>query len=227
MSKQCNCQPSQLPDAEEVSWPCPALGHPECRTAPKEPCLVRARGKQTLVQPSEIPILPPLAKHVASDNKQGVLRPVETHVHVCSWVLMVHWVKQRGFPLCLWHSSSTETDNYFSAKSKAVRKMSGKDSSVTTSFNLSWQVKRNINCLFMSSPPTADWCRIPCRVALKRKVGVIICLKYFSSFQVLFQKLSEDCHSTDVLVRHIHPLPFSTGVYSPVIYTVFPAMTVS
>lgn len=100
----------------------------------------------------------------------------------CSWMLTVHLVKWRGPPRCLQHSSSMGTDGNFSAKCKAVKKMSEEDSSVTTFFNLNWQVKRNINCLFMSSPPTADWCRIQFKVALKCKVGVIICLKYFSSF---------------------------------------------
>lgn len=100
----------------------------------------------------------------------------------CSWMLTVHPVTRRGSPHHLQHSASTGTDGNFSAKCKAVKKMSEKDSSVTTFFNLNWQVKRNINCLFMSSPPTADWCRIQFKVALKCKVGVIICLKYFSSF---------------------------------------------
>lgn len=67
-----------------------------------------------------------------------------------------HLVKRRVPLHCLQHSSSTGTDGNFSAKRKAVKKMSEKDSSVTTFFNLNWQVKRNINCLFMSSPPTAD-----------------------------------------------------------------------
>ena len=99
-----------------------------------------------------------------------------------SRMLTVHPVKQRGSPTCLQHGSSRGTDGNFSAKCKAVKKMSEKDSSVATFFNLNWQVKRNINCLFMSSPPTADWCRIQFKVALKCKVGVIIFLKYFSSF---------------------------------------------
>lgn len=81
MSKLCNYQPSQLPDAKEAfSWPCPALGGPECRSAPKEPCLGPTRGEQTLLQPSETPIPPNLAKHVAPNNKQGVSWSVETQV---------------------------------------------------------------------------------------------------------------------------------------------------
>jgi len=81
MSKLCDYQSSQLSDAKEVfSQPCPALGGPERRTAPKEPCLGPARGEQTVLQPSETPIPPHLAKHVAPDNKQGVQRSVETHV---------------------------------------------------------------------------------------------------------------------------------------------------
>jgi len=80
------------------------------------------------------------------------------------------------------HSSSMGTEGSFSAKCTAVKKMSENDSSVTTFFSLNWQVKRNINCVFMSSPPTSDCCRMQLKVALKCKVGVIICLKYFSSF---------------------------------------------
>lgn len=82
----------------------------------------------------------------------------------------------------LQHSSSMGTERSFSSKCKAVEKMSENDSSVTTFFSLNWQVKRNINCVFMSSPPTADCCRMLLKLALKCKVGVIICLKYFGSF---------------------------------------------
>lgn len=178
MSKWCNYQPSPLPDAKEVfSWPCSALGGPECRSVPQEPCLGPTKGEQTLLQPSETLIPPHLAKHVAPDNKKGVSQSVEIHV-----VFMNADSLPSSSPLCLQHSSSMRTDGNFSAKCKDVKKMSEKDSSVATFSNLNWQVKRNINCLFMSSPPTADWCRIQFKVALKCKVGVIICLKYFSSF---------------------------------------------
>lgn len=100
----------------------------------------------------------------------------------CPQRVVVHAVEGRDSSLCLQHSFSMGSEGNFSAKCEAVKKMSEKDSSVTTFFSLNWQVKRNVNCLFMSSPPTADCCRIQFKVALKCKVGVVICLKYFSSF---------------------------------------------
>lgn len=178
MFKRCNYQPSQLPGAKEVFCPHPALGEPECRLPQKNTVWISAREVFHLLKssPSLWNIYP---------TTPGKTWPQTTRRQFCSqwkymWcsrMLMVHPVLWRGSPLCLWHSSSTGTDRNFSAKCRAVKKMSEKDSSVTTFFNLNLQVKRNINCLFMSSPPTADWCKIQLKVALKCKVGVIICLK--------------------------------------------------
>lgn len=146
----------------------------------KNPCLDSNQGS----------VNPPPSLWNTHPTTTGKTRPQTTRRQFCSqwkymWcsqMLMDHPAQWRGSPLCLWHSSSTETDRNSSAKCRAVKKMSEKDSSVTTFSNLNLQVKRNINCLFMSSPPTADWCTIQLKVALKCKVGVIICLKYFGSF---------------------------------------------
>lgn len=152
-------------------WVNPRAGLPQ-----KNPVWIPTREVWNLLHPSETLIPPHLAKHgpryqagsfAVSGNTCGA--------HVCWWPTQC----SGGAPPFAYGTALalglTET-------SLQSVELSEKDSSVTTFFNLNLQVKRNINWLFMSSPPTADWCRIQLKVALKCKVGVIICLKYFGSF---------------------------------------------
>lgn len=73
MSKWCNYQLSQLPDASSGPvqlWVALSVGLPH---------LGPTKGERALLQPSETSIPPHLAKHMAPDNKQGVSRSVEIH----------------------------------------------------------------------------------------------------------------------------------------------------
>lgn len=89
MSKWCNYQPSHLPDAKEVfSWPCSALGGPECRSVPQEPCLEPTKGEQTLLQPYK-----PWSHHTWQNTwPQTTSREFHSQWKYtwCSWMLTVH-----------------------------------------------------------------------------------------------------------------------------------------
>lgn len=179
MFKWCNCQPSQLPGAKQTGLLSPSSsGWTWVQGFPKRTLFGFQPEK---CEASSIPLkhlLHHTWQNVAPDIKKTVLQTVEILVmeaHGCWWPTQCSGGAPPfayGIALAL---RLTET-------SLQSVELSEKDSSVTTFFNLNLQVKRNINCLFMSSPPTADWCRIQLKVALKCKVGVIICLKYFGSF---------------------------------------------